>query len=163
MPCTNGTKHDVSAPFSQQVGVTNTTATTFAGASRMRRPRASSSASSNDVRRDAAHQSASFLFDQSRYAPNTTRIVPPIKATPKILVSQKSSSTTKYRPATSITIELINMLTLLMRSFRHNVPAPTAGLNVRRLQLAWCATLIPSSGRGSSPRRKGLSPLKVWY
>src|SRR5215471_9896834 len=58
----------------------------------------------------------------SKYAPRAARVTPPTKATPKILVSQKSSSTTKYRPATSIAIELINMLTFLMLPSPHHIP-----------------------------------------
>src|SRR5215831_8902361 len=60
--------------------------------------------------------SISYFLDASpcRYAPKAIRATPPTKATPKILVSQKISSITKYRPARSITTELINMLVFLM-------------------------------------------------
>jgi len=79
-----------------------------------------------------------------KYAPRAARVTPPTKATPKILVSQKSSSTTKYRPAMSIVTELINMLTFLMLRLLHHVPALTAESKacVTGLRCFWLTTAV---------------------
>ena len=58
---------------------------------------------------------ASMNSSHSKYAPRAAKVAPPpITTKSKILVAQKSSQATKYRPATIIVMELINKLIFLM-------------------------------------------------
>src|SRR5215468_4571808 len=65
---------------------------------------------------------ASMNSSHSKYAPSAARVAPPIRYKPTILGAHIRSSTTKYRPATSIVIELINKLILLMLPHHRHVP-----------------------------------------